>query len=80
MSVNLECFFQDYTNPLKRVDLVEMVPNETYITLDGSRIKLTEERDIIIEKSSPLVEGATVNSFVNPELSLKLFYKLLDKQ
>jgi len=77
MSINLDSFYEDHSIPFKRIDIVEMVPTKTYITLDGSRVKLTKDRDIEIVHTSPLWENEVITS-----LSVKgveLFYKLIGK-
>ena len=75
--INLNCFFEDYTTPLKKVDIVEMIPGRTYITLDGSRIRLTQERDVELINTSPLREGEVITS-LTPK-GVELFYKLIGK-
>ena len=75
--INLNCFFEDYITPLKKVDIVEMIPGRTYITLDGSRIRLTQERDVELINTSPLWEGEVVTS-LTPK-GVELFFKLIGK-
>lgn len=77
MSINLSCFYEDNKIPLERVELEEMEPERTYITLDGSRIKVTDENDIELVKGSPLLEGEKVNSLSNK--GLELFFRLINK-
>jgi hypothetical protein len=77
MSINLDCFFEDYTTPLKKVDMIEMTPGRTYITLDGTRIKLTADRDIEVVNTSPLWEGEVITSLSHK--GIELFYKLIGK-
>lgn len=77
MSVNLSCFYEDHVIPLKRVDMTEMSPGKTYITLDGSRIQLTEERDVVLINSSPMWDGEKITS-LTPK-GVELFFKLIGK-
>ena len=78
MSVNLNIFYQDGSIPLVKVPIEELEAEETYITVDGSRIKVLEDMDIILIKSSPLNEGERVNT-LTPK-GLELLYRLLNKQ
>ena len=77
MSIILDCFYEDHTTPLKKVDLLDMIPGRTYITLDGSRIKLTKDRDIEIINTSPLWEGEKITT-LTPK-GVELFFKLVGK-
>jgi hypothetical protein len=77
MSIVLDCFFEDHTTPLKKVELVDMIPERTYITLDGSRIKLTGDRDIELVNTSPLWDGEKVTA-LTPK-GVELFFKLIGK-
>ena len=77
MSVNLSCFYEDHVIPLKRVDMTEMLSNKTYITLDGSRIRLTEERDVELINTSPLWDNEVITS-LTPK-GVELFFKLIGK-
>lgn len=77
MSINLSCFYADNKVPLERVELEDLNSECTYITLDGSRIKVTSERDILLIKASPLMEGEKVNS-LSPK-GLELFFKIMHK-
>ena len=54
-----------------------MIPGRTYITLDGSRIKLTKDRDIEIINTSPLWEGEKITT-LTPK-GVELFFKLVRK-
>ena len=77
MSIDLNCFFEDYTTPLRKVDMFDMVPGRTYITLDGSRIQVTDERDVIVINNSPMWEGEKITS-LTPK-GVELFFKLIGK-
>lgn len=75
--INLDCFYEDHTIPLKKIEQIEMVPGKTYLTLDGSRIRITDERDVELINNSPLVDGEYINSLSNK--GLELFFKLIGK-
>lgn len=77
MSIDLNCFFEDHTVPLSKVDMFDMVPGRTYITLDGSRIKVTQERDIELVNNSPLWDEEKITS-LTPK-GVELFFKLIGK-
>lgn len=77
MSVNLNCFYEDSVIPLKRVDMAELLPSKTYITLDGSRIQLTDDRDVVLINTSPLWDGEVITS-LTPK-GVELFFKLIGK-
>lgn len=78
MSINLSCFYEDNKIPLERVELEELEPERTYITLDGSRVKVTGDNDIELIKGSPLIEGEKINS-LSPK-GLELLFRLLNKE
>jgi hypothetical protein len=77
MSIFLEFFYEDNKLPLERVELEDLESEKTYITLDGSRVKVTNERDVYLLKASPLIEGEKVNS-LSPK-GLELFFKIINK-
>jgi len=77
MSILLDSFYEDHTIPLKKVELVEMVEGMTYITADGSRILINQDRDIEVINSSPLVEGEKITT-LSPK-GVELFFKLIGK-
>lgn len=80
MDIDLNCLYEDaIVYPLLRVGFDEVEPNCTYITKDGSRIKILEDMDVILIKRSPLNEGETVSS-LSGEKAIKLFFKLLNTQ
>jgi len=74
--------YEDNTIPLERVDLLEIEPETTYITGDGTRIRVTEDMDFEIIKFTPLREGERVSGLSNTNnyAALKLFFKILNKE
>lgn len=76
--IDLDILYKDNTIPLERVFPEDIEPDCTYITKDGSRIKVLDDMDVIVVKRSPLNTGVSVNSLSN-EQALKLFFRLLDK-
>ena len=84
MSANIDVsiLYEDLTIPLERVMYEDIIPETTYITKDGSRIKVLEDMDIVLVNNSPLNEGERVNtlSIDNGYAAYKLVFRLLDKQ
>lgn len=82
ITIDTSVLYEDNTVPLKRVSLLEVEPETTYITRDGSRIMVMGDKDFILIKQSPLNEGEYVSSLtsINDYAALRLLFRLLNKE
>lgn len=81
ITIDTSVLYEDNTVPLKRVSLLEIEPETTYITRDGSRIMVMDDKDFVLVKQSPLNEGEYVSSLtsINDYAALRLLFRLLNK-
>lgn len=81
IDIDVTVLYEDDTVPLKKVSLLFIEPETTYITGDGSRIMVTEDKDFVLIKQSPLCEGERVSSLssTNNYAALKLLFRILNK-
>lgn len=81
-NIDTSVIYEDNTIPLKRVEYEDLIPDCTYITRDGSRIKVIDDGDFELVKLSPLNEGEKVGSLskANNYAMYKLFFKMLNKE
>lgn len=81
IDIDPSVLYEDNTIPLKKVSLLFIEPETTYITGDGSRIMVTEDKDFELVKQSPLCEGERVSSLssINNYAALRLFFRILNK-
>ncbi len=82
MAIELTTFYLNNVVPLCRVDLDELEAGCKYITADGSRVLIVEDKDgsldIQIDKQSPLNDGERVSTLA--ESGVKLLFKILNKK
>jgi len=81
-NIDTSVLYADNTIPLERIEYEDLVPDCTYITRDGSRIKVMDDNDFELVKLSPLCEGERVGSLSNANnyAMLRLFFKILNKE